>query len=62
MAERGFSFVKRVQIVALTQEHQSREDAHGGPGLYPKEVVLATSEQTLVYADLPRALTVTECS
>jgi hypothetical protein len=58
--ERGFSFVKRTEIVALTQEHQIREDAHGGPGLYPREVVLAKSEEVIAYADLPHQLAVTK--
>lgn len=54
--DRKLSFVKRTKIIAITEEYRNREDAQGGSGLYPREIVLAESEEIIAFSDLPQNL------
>lgn len=51
-------YIKRVTIIEKLEVYQSKEDAHGGPGLYPQERVLAEVELVIPYADLKNQLQV----
>jgi len=53
-------FLKRVQIVVVTQEYENKEDSHGGPGYYPREFILSRLESNIPYEELPRELKVNE--
>lgn len=51
-------YIKRIQIIEKLEVYQSKEDAHGGPGLYPQERVLAEVELVIPYTDLKNQLQV----
>jgi hypothetical protein len=51
-------YIKRIQIIEQLEEYQSKEDFHGGPGLYPKERILAETEIKIAFNDLKHELKV----
>jgi hypothetical protein len=40
-------YIERIQVIEVVEEWRSKEDFHGGPGYYLKEVVLGFQENEI---------------
>jgi hypothetical protein len=49
-------FVLKIELIQEVDAFRSREDSHGGPGYYPKEIVIARSKKVIAENNLPEIL------